>query len=447
MNKTIIIILCALAANITALAQTLSLDSCKAYSLRNNKKLIEAQLELKASKEVKMQAFTNYFPVLNANATAIKMSQHLIEMETPEMNLPVYDGNPANLVAPTQFAYVPGMEIKMIDYLNMASVTAIQPIYMGGQIRNGNKLAQIGAEVGQQKVSLRSDEVIAITENYYWNIVSLKEKKQTLFRYEKLMQSLLKDVRISQEAGLIDKSDVLKVELELSRIDKQKLQINNGIELLSMTLAQHMGVPYSREMDIAETEINLSEPVGLFSSPETALANRFEYQMLSKAVDVNKLQKKMERGKLLPSLAAGLQGLYLDYEDTDNTYAIGFATLTIPISDWWGGSHKLKEKQIRIDIAQNQLSENSELMMLQMEKYYKDLLEAWAQIKVANHASEQAKEHLKIVNDNYNAGIASTSDLLEAQAMNQQSLDGIVDAKTSYKIKQALYLQSIGELE
>ncbi|MCW0484602.1 TolC family protein [Gaoshiqia sediminis] len=89
----------------------------------------------------------------------------------------------------------------------------------------------------------------------------------------------------------------------------------------------------------------------------------------------------------------------------------------MPISDWWGGSYKLKEHELKNDAARNNLNEKSELLKLQMEKAYKELTESYQQISVAESLASQAREHLQVVTDNYEAGILSTSDLLEAQAI------------------------------
>ena len=426
-------------------AQTLSLDSCKIYALENNKILKEAQLKLDASKEVKKNAFTNYFPEVSAGAIAMKSSKSFIEFEMPEMNLPVYDGIPANIATATQFAYFPGMTLKLLDYVNTAYITAAQPVYAGGRISNGFKLASLGEEFSEHKLNLTLEEVLIKTEEYYWTIVALQEKQKTLNSYEELLNNLKKDVSVSYEAGLIQKSDLLKVQLELNSIVANKLKLENGISLLKMTLGQHIGIKNVNNFSIADTLIETDTPSTLYRNPQEALLNRNEYQMLNKAVDAEVLQKKIALGEYMPQLAIGVQGLYLDWLDQQNTYGLAFATLSVPVSGWWGGSHKIQEHKIKVDIAQNNLEEKSELLLLQIDKLYKDLNESFMQIFVAKSSNEQAQEHLKIVQDNYDAGIISTSDLLEAQAMFQQSEDGLVDAKTIFKIKKAYYLQAIAQ--
>ena len=446
MKRNIILSLIIYGVGIACNAQTLSLDSCKTYALENNKKLKEALLKCDEAEQVRKNAFTNYFPTVNASVMAMKANKGLIEGEIPEMNLPVYDGNPVNLENPTLFTYFPGMSLELLDYANAGMLSAVQPVYAGGRIRNGNKLAALGEEFSEHQLNLTTDEVLVATEYYYWTILALKEKKKTLEEYEKLLNSLLNDVNVAYEAGLIHKSDLLKVQLELNNIEANKIKLENALSLLKMTLAQHIGTEYSESFDIIDTSITVNNPATLFYNPEDALLNRDEYQMLNKAIDVEILQKKMARGEYMPSVAIGVQGLYLDIMDQNNNYGIAFVTVSIPISGWWGGSHKIQEHQIKVEVAQNNLEEKTELLKLQMDKAYKDLTESYKQIEVAESSVEQATEHLSVMKDSFDAGIVSTSDLLEAQAMFQKSQDSLVDAKTTCQIKLAEYLKTTGRL-
>lgn len=431
---------------VSVFAQVLSLDSCKSLALENNKKLKEAHLELAAAEQVKKEAFTHYFPKIDAAGAAMKSSKSFIEIDIPAMNLPVYNGNPATLPAATEFAYFPGMSMELLDYANAASITAIQPIFAGGRIYYGNQLASLGIEVSDLNILLSTDEIILNTEYYFWSMMSLKEKKQTLFSYREMLTQLKKDAEIAENAGLIHQSDLLKIKLELTKIQAKELQLDNGLAMLHMTLAQHIGIQYSDSLEFITDDLFLETP-SITNAPSQGLVeNRAEYKMLNKAVEAELLQKRMARGDHLPQLAVGVQGLYLDVLENQNTYGLAFATLKIPISSWWGGAHELKEHEIKIDMAKNKLEESTEIMNLQIEKSYKDLNESYQQIEVAQVSVAQAEEHFKVIEDHFKAGLIKTSDLLEARALLQESTDYLWDAKAQFKIKQASYLQAIAQL-
>lgn len=445
MIRKIIFTILVIGLHTAVMAQSLSLDSCKIYALENNKKLKGARLELKASEQVSKNAFTNYFPKVDAGFAAMKANKGLIEADIPAMNLPVYDGNPANISTATQFAYFPGMSLELLDYVNTGYVSAVQPLYTGGRIRNGNKLAKLGEEFSQHNLNLTTEEVLVKTEEFYWTIIALNEKRNTLLSYRALLESLLKDVQVSFEAGLIQKSDLLKVQLEMGQVEANSLKIENGISLLNQAFAQHIGIQDPDHFSIADTNMPIQPPVSMYQKPMEALPRRDEYQMLKKAIKAEDLQKKLAMGEYMPQVAVGVQGLYLDMADNQNSYGIAFATVSVPLSGWWGGYHKIQEHKIKVDMDQNQMEENSELLLLQIDKAYKDLNESYKQIAVAEKSKSQTMEHLKVVRDNYDAGIVGTSDLLEAQAIMQKAQDALTDAKTAFKIKQALYRQVTGQ--
>ncbi|MBN2167035.1 MAG: TolC family protein [Marinilabiliaceae bacterium] len=441
------------------ISQTLSLDSCKIYALENNKQIKEAKLKIEESDQLKKSTFTNFFPKVSAQAITMKVNDYLVDVETPEMNLPVYNGNPATLSTATQFAYLPGMSIQTLDNVNMGMISAIEPVYAGGRVRSGYKLASLNKEVHIEMLNMSIRDVVIKTEEYYWSLVALTAKRQTLERYKALLTRLLSDVQVSFDAGLIQKSDLLKVQLKINEVNTNQLKLENGISMLKMVLCQHIGINYNDAMQLSDTTIVETDPNLLFVAPAQVLQNRTEYRLLNKAIDAEVLQKRLTRGEFLPQLAIGVQGLYLGFPETnvtsmgqtsshsgkDYTYGIAFATVSIPISDWWGGSHKIKEHKIKIDIARNSLDEKSELLILQINKSFNELNESFEQIKVAQSLLEQATEHLKVVNDNYEAGIMSTSDLLEAQAMNQEAEAALVDAKSNYRIKQILYKHAVAK--
>jgi len=427
-------------------AQTFTLDSLKNYALQYNKSLQDAKLEIEASQTVEKKAFTKYFPTVEAGAVAMRTNRPLLEVDIPEMNLPVYDGNPMNLLNPTQFTYFPGMSIETLDYANVGQITAIQPLFTGGRIYNGNQLAELGTSVSTIKYEMASDAVILKVEEYYWQLVALNEKKKTIQSYEALLNTLQADVTVAVDAGLIQKTDLLKVKMEQNNISLKKMQLENGIALLKMALAQTCGMNYDTDITVNDSVVEILSPESFYTNPNDALSARNEFELLNKSIEAQIINERMTRGEYLPQIAIGAQALYADMFDKQETYGIAFATISIPISGWWEGTYEMQEHKIRTTIAQNNLEEKSDLLMLQMQKQYNELTEAYKSILVAELSCNQAKEHLKVVEDNYKAGVLAASDLLEAQAIYQGTLDALIDAKSNYKFSQTAYKQAIGQM-
>ena len=381
-----------------------------------------------------------------ANFAAESTPDYLIKGTIPEMNLPVYDGDPATLEAATQFAYFPSMTISAIDYLNMASVSAALPIYAGGQIRNGNKLAAIGEDVSRKQQTMTTTDVLVRTDQLYWTIVSLNEKLKTLDSYRSLLDTLNRDVTNYNKAGLVQKNDLLKVQLKQNELQSNRLKLVNGISLTKRALCQHIGIAFDSTLVLNDQPVVSTSDSNPVSTNE-AVANRPEYQMLNKATEAEELQLKMTRGELMPQLALGAMAAYVDIANSGITQKFAFASLSIPISDWWGGSHKIKQQKLVIEKAKNKLSETSELLALQIEQVSNELNENFDQVQLAKKSVEQARENLKVTDDNYRSGNISISDLLEAQALFQSSKDNLTNSQCNYQISKSKYMQTIGKYE
>ena len=441
---TSIVVLGLIFASANTQAQTLSLDSCKSLAIQNNKKIIEAGLKVKSSEEVRKDAFTNYFPKVSASAMAMKSGDYLIKGQIPEMNLPVYDGKPENLANATQFAYFPATTLNVLDYMNMASISVALPLYAGGQIRNGNKLAVLGEDVSRRQQAMTTTEVLVRTDQLYWNVIALNEKLKTLDSYGELLDALNKDVNNYVNAGLIQRNDLLKVQLKQNEWQSNRLKLLNGISLTKRALCQHIGIPYDSLLvpfDTPKTNVIMPE----ISSAGEAVTNRDEYQLLNKATEAEELQLKMTRGELMPQLAVSGIAAKIDVMNSNLTQEIGLVNLSIPLSNWWGGSHKMKQQQFKIEEARNKLSETSEMLSLQIEQARNELQESFEQIKLADKAVEQAQENLKVTDDNYHSGTIGISDLLEAQALFQSTNDNLTNSQCNYQIAISKYMQAIGK--
>lgn len=426
-------------------AQTLSLDSCKQLALQNNREIKATKYEIEAAQQEKKNAFTNYFPKVSADVFAMRSSDYLVKGSTPKMDLPVYDGNPANLATATQFAYVPAMSIGVLDYLNMVSVMATQPIYAGGQIMNGNKMASVAITLREQQKSMTETDVLIRTEELYWNTVALYEKLKTINDYQLMLDSLARDVKVSCDAGLVHRSDLLKVQLKQTDLRNNRLKLKNGIVLSKLALCQLVGIS---SIDADSLKLDLTMPTKSISLADLQIGSvedRSEYKMLDNLVTIKKLDKKMSIGANMPQLAVGVNAFSQDAMNVKYSCGLVFVTLSIPISDWWGGYHKIKQKQININLAQNKLAETTDLLNLQMQQTKQQAEESFFEIEYAKEGVVESTEHLKVITDNYQSGVSSTSDLLEAKAMHQQALDNLTDSRCRQQIAIAKFLQAVGK--
>lgn len=448
MKKILSLIVCSICCGITA-AQTYTLQQLKDSALHHNMAIRSAQYRIDAAQLQRKEAFTKYFPNVsgtglwfNANKGMAETTMNPSELISPELGITLAQSFPAEAMA----ALASPVSISMMKNGALAGINAIQPVFAGGQIINGNKLAKVGEEAARLQLQMSENEVDKQTEQYYWQLVSMQEKLNTIAAVDSLLTGIHKDVDVAVRAGVAMRNDLLQVQLRQNDLKSQKLKLDNGISFVRLLLAQYCGLS-TTEFTLVQSLPSLQgdgPEVGVVT-PESALLNIPEYQLLQKQVEVADLQRKMEIGKNLPSVAVGAGYNYHNMLDVDHTFAMIFATVSIPISDWWGGSHAVKRSKLEYQRAIDEQQDKSELLKIRMQNAWNNVEESYQQLTLAQQSIEQAEENLRLNRNYYKAGTCKMSDLLEAQMLYQQSLDRRVDAYIDYRISILNYRQASGQ--
>ncbi len=415
-----------------------SLAQCQELALRNNAEIQEAALEIQASHETKAAAFTKYFPNVSAQAVGMVAANPVLKIQTPGGNLPVYDGNPANLATATQLAYMPAGSINLAGRATVLSLAAVQPVYVGGRVRNGNRLAEVGEKVAEQKAVLSRREVQAQTEEKYWRLVTLAEKLNTLEAYERLLAQLDKQVTDGCAAGLLTLNDQLKVRLKRAEASVDRRRLEDGLRLSARDLRHHIGLPAGEQISLTDGLAAPADPGALKRGEEGAIARRPEILLLQSGVQAEHLQAAMKRGEMLPTASVGAGVYRADIEGMPGvTNALVFGVLSVPLSDIWTASHEVASQRAKENIARKKLADTQDLLALQIEKAWSDLFTAWQSAQVSESSVEQADVNLKEERDRHANGLVSFSDLLGAQVLRQQALDRRIDSRSDYWLKRS----------
>ena len=445
MKKILVLVLCSLCCGFAS-AQTYTLEQLKDSALHNNFAIRSAQYDIEAASQQRKEAFTKYFPNVsgtglwfNANKATAQTTLNPSEMISPELGASLAQMFPPEALA----ALANPVSISMMKNGVIAGVQAVQPVFAGGQIVNGNKLAKVGEDVSRLQMRLSENEVEKTAEQYFWQLAAMQEKMKTVEAVETLLNDIWKDVDVAVRAGVAMRNDLLQVQLRQNDIAGQKIKIRNGISLVRMLLSQYCGL---RDTSFVITyQTDAVAPIASKQDHQQALLGTAEYQLLGKQVEAADLQTKIAVGQNLPSVAVGAGFNYHNLLEKNQSFGMVFATVSVPISDWWGGSHAIKRKKLEQQQAQEQLADNAELLKIRMQSAWNSVEESYQQLQLAQLSIEQAEENLRLNRDYYNAGMSKMSDLLEAQMLYQQSCDKRTDAFADYQNKLLEYRQATGQ--
>ncbi len=428
--------------------QQLTLQQVRELAVANNIVTRSADNALIQAQEQQKEAKTNYFPQVNAVGVGFKTNVDMIKA-----NIATNEVIPSSLaqLIPTELAVkIPAnIPVNMVDHGLMVGVTAVQPLYMGGQIINGNRLAKVNVEAKQLQSQTSKKSVLLQAEQYFWQIITLKEKQKTLDVVGDMLSNLEKDASVAVKSGVGMRNDLLSVQLKQNEVESARLKLDNGLKLARLVLAQYIGME-NKDIDVSPDGDLLQMPVypAIKVDHNQAVNELPEYQLLQKDVEATNLQYKLEIGKRMPSLGIGAGYSYYNMgKGTNNNFASMFVTMSIPISGWWGGSHAIKRSKLVEDNAREQLAINTQLLKIRMQKDWNDLDDAYKQLELSRKSIEQSKENLRLNSDYYHAGTVTMNDLLIAQQQYQQCRDRYTDAYSQLQLKMVEYRQSIGALE
>lgn len=478
----------------SAAQQMLSLDSCRAMALRNNKQINIARLKKDVATNTRKAARTKYLPhvdvlggyefmskeisILNneqkgvlgnigttaagqlgntmSSAITDMVSQGVITPQTAEAL-----GNIAGKLAPgiESAGNAIGKSISdafRTDTRNIftASVMLRQPIYMGGSIIAANKIADISEQLAENDITSKTQNTIYDIDNAYWTVVSLKHKEKLANSYLTLVKKLSSDVQKMIREGVATRADGLKVDVKVNEAEMQLTEVENGVSLAKMLLCQLCGIPISKDIRLADEDKEEALTNSDFTEQadaETAKENRAELKMLQNAVDISKQATNIVRATYLPQVAltAGYlvtnPNLYNGFEKKfSGVWNIG-VIVRIPVWNWFESSYKIRASKTATTIAMLELDEAREKVELQVTQSSYKVSEANKRLNMANKNTERADENLRCANLGFKEGVMDVTDVMSAQTAWLQARSQKIDAEIDVKLTQLNLKKVLGE--
>lgn len=415
--------------------QQLSLDSCLALARRNNVDIRTSKLEIERAQEVKKQVYTKYFPQANLSGLGYIAA-------SPIVRFGINDVSSADMRELLQALYELVSEdsdikneLDLMENGMAASAIVAQPIYAGGRIVTGNKLASLGVEASKLKAEMTQRDMEENIESSFYLVTSLQEKVSTVESALALIDSLDRTVQSALANGLVTRADALQIQLKRNEMLAMQQKLVSGIRLSKRLLCQQIGIDYSDNIIFSEENATLALPPLEYTHRNVADSLRPEVQLLRLSVEAERLQKRLTLGEALPQVAVvgiATYGNLMRREASAN--AIALLSVSIPLTSWWETSHKMKEHNLRIQEAQLRQDHLNHMMSIEEEKVYSDMVDAFLLMKSDSSALDIARENYRIANLNYSAGNATLNDVLQAHTLLLQAQNAITDRRTTFLV-------------
>lgn len=486
--KRITSLLLLLGATLSSYAQqVLTLDSCRALALANNKELRISQEKVNAAHYEKKAAFTNYLPKIDLTGGYMRTQKEIsllsdeqkqsisnigttagAQLQEQIKQLAASDPVLGSLLQPLQ-GVIPGLTAGLngvgqglvdafrTDTRNMTvgAATLTQPLFMGGKIIAYNKITKYAERLAESQHATGMQDLILQTDQVYWQIISLVNKKKLAENFLELVQKLDSDVDKMIKEGVATKADGLSVKVKVNEAEMTLTQVDNGLNLSKMLLCQLCGLPLETDFQLADESMKDLPLPNTYTEANvsTALSNREELKSLELASEIYRQKVNVVRADFLPSVA-----LTANYLVTNPSLVNGFenkfrgmwaagVVVKIPVFHWGEGIYKVKAAKAEANIARYKLEDIKEKVELQVTQNSYKVNESTKKLALAEKNMEKAEENLRYANLGFKEGVIPTSNVLEAQTAWFSAQSGKIDAQIDVKMSELYLNKSMGILK
>ena len=493
-HKLLILALTTLATSAQA-QQTLTLDSCRAMALRNNKTLSASRLQLDMARYNKKAAKTKYLPHISALGGYELTSREISLLSKDQKSALANAGTNTTgalhndiagaltnlaqqgILTPEQASNLGGMFGQVGSKIGEAvnhvgqnivdafrtdtrqmyalSVMLTQPVYMGGAIIAANRMAAIGEEMAQNNIEASTQNTLHSIDQAYWTVGAVHQKKQLAESYVAVVKKLDDDVSKMIREGVATRADGLKVDVKVNEAEMSLTQAENGLALAKMLLCQLCGMDVDSDITLAdENADNIVEQADDAQADRAvAMENRPELKLLQNSADMSRQATKLVRAAYLPQVlltggyVATNPNVFNGFErKLSGMWNVG-VMVRVPLWNWMEGTYKVRASRIATTIVELERDDIREKIDLQVSQSQFKVKEANRRLAMAIKNVENAEENLRCANLGFKEGVIPTTDVMAAQTAWVQAQSQKIDAEVDVKMSQVNLKKALGVLQ
>ena len=457
--------------SLAASAQTITLEECRQRALDHNKSLSAAKVQYSKSVYDMKSYRANYFPQISLLALDY-YSWADGDFTLQGGKLPIYKyveslGSyvPSVSVAEDgsyrldEYADFPSQKIGWkVKNIFMGGVSLLEPLYAGGKITAAHRMSQIGEDVAASNVRLTESEVVVNTEEAYFLAVEAKEMGQVARSYKAALDEVRKNVEAAFRHGMSTRNDMMKVQVKLNEAELSVQKADNASRLARMNLCHLTGMPLDSMVEVvvpgmdAEALLNDCDSyvLGLGDRESMGVEARPEYQMVSQKSELARLQVKMAKSDMLPTVSLNAAYIYMNGGElggeklTDKGSASVGLVVNMPLDFFGAKSNKVRSAKAAYQMAQLEQQDICEKMTLEQRQCWNAYDEAKTELRLCASAFSQAEENVRLSRQQYEVGFETLSDHLEAQALRQQCGADLAKARCQLLLQRSKLAKALG---
>ena len=457
MKRTILLLTFVVTVSCMHAQRMLTLEECRNLAIQNNKELQISGEKIKMADNEKKAAFTKYFPQLSANGAYMwnQKDINLLDMGALSSSLSSSLGGLAQLpMIQHLMSGVNDMQHLDVQNIWVGNVSLVQPVFMGGKIVNYNQITKFAKQLAESMNNLQLQDLIYKTDETYWQVISLVNKKKLADAYVDLLRKMDSDVTAMIYEGVATEADGLSVKEKLNEAEMAQSKVENGLALTRMLLAQICGLSLEEDLSLADEKLDNFpvETTQASADLNEAFMNRNELRSLDLATKIYKRKERIALAEMLPNVALAAN-YFVTNPNVFNGFKNDFAGMfnvgvmvKVPLSGWWEGTYRRNSAKAETRIKTLEWQDAREKIELQVNQSVYKVNEAGKKLIASSRNMENAEENLRRANFGFEEGVIPALNLMEAQTAWVSARSSLIDAQIEVKLTEVYLSKALGKL-
>lgn len=438
------LVLCLLLLSVSGHAQeSYTLQQCLGYAVEHNSNVKKSAYDQEKAERARQEVLGALMPQINGSAG---LNDNL---KKAKFIMPNFMNNflPEKMRDPNASEY---MTIEMGTKYSANAGLSLNQQLLNMSLFNTLDIAKVSKQMAELGVLSTEEDVIAQTATLYYGVQVTQYAASQMLRSVELVEQMLRMMEVNYASGLVKKVDVDRLRVNLTNLKTQQSAIESGLEVQKNLLKLQMGFEVTEPIAVPPLDLSLmaQQEIAAVGSPTFDPISHIAYRQLQQRERMAQLQERSKKYEYLPTLSLALNLQYNQMSDqlfggtTNYGYPTAMIGLSLRMPIFSGGSRLAKVRESHLDLlkAQEDLHAlDQSLRMAHLNASLK-LRDTRQTISLQRDNQALAEQVLDLAQKNYNLGVASLSDVLNAS----QSL---VQAQMSYASALGDYMKAFIDLK
>lgn len=416
-----------LSAAVFAQTRPMSLDEALQIGLENSKVLRASELNVNYAEAAAAEVRTNRLPVVRAAGSYTRLSS----VEAGTFTPPGFP-QPITISEPLLNNYQFKLGVQ-------------QPLFTGWKIENAVAAGQYSADAAKSQYEYAKSDLAFRIRQSYWTLYKAQKILALVDENIELVKAHLRDAKNLTDRGILTSTDVLKIEVQLANAELAQVDARNQVRLAMIALNNTLGLSLDTPIELTDTTV--FRPVDLTlvdSAARQSYEVREDLKSIRYQVRAAQSQVRMARSGWYPQVfvygnvyySNPNQRVFPLSDKFDATWDVGIA-VSMDVWNWGATARQSEQALARVAQLENALKQNEDAVTFEITQSHLNVRQTEDRIKVAHKTVRLAQDNYRNVNEKFKNGVASSSDLLDADVAFLQARTHLTTAEADYEIAKA----------